>query len=226
MRTRLMLCLVVAMVAAGCGSGKDNLGPVEFGTARPGGAQLAIAPGEDEVIVAEKWPSACRLLTDEEITALLPQATDIERVPTPVKIISILQKDQNSTAPEGECSYKFWLKGATIEEAVSSIIVSIRAVADPALVEAHYAERLAADRKRTDQAKAEDHGDRYGPQACYGWVDSLSTLVCRQGPMVFEIRGFGSGTFAGVPTAAAAKAAHWRDRVEGPVAQLIAAKVT
>jgi hypothetical protein len=56
-------------------------------------------------------------------------------------------------------------------------------------------------------------------------VDSLSTLVCRQGPMVFEIRGFGSGTFAGVPTAAAAKAAHWRDRVEGPVAQLIAAKV-
>ncbi|MEV7625047.1 hypothetical protein [Actinoplanes sp. NPDC089786] len=223
MRTPLTVCLLLVMAAAGCGSGKTEFVPVEFGTARPGGEKIAVAKAE--VIPASQWPSACKLLTDGEITALLPQATKITRSPRPVKIISILQKDQNSTAAEGECSYKFWLKGASIEEATSSIIVSIRAMGDPALIKAHYEKHLADDRKRTDQARAEDHGDRLGAEACYGWVDSLSTLVCRQGPLMFEIRGMGSGAFAGVPSGLTAEAIHWRDKAQGPVAQLIAAKV-
>ncbi|GAA4698765.1 hypothetical protein [Phytohabitans rumicis] len=220
----LLLALTVAVGGAGgCGADTPVDEPVVFGSARPAGTKLPITAPAGTVVPAESWPSACQFLTDGEITALLPQATDIERAPHKVKVIQLATKAP--TAAEGSCTFSFWLKGATIEDARSRVEVSIAALADPDIVTRAYTNQLSRDRERSDRPRVEDHGDRFGPQACYSWLQATFYLVCRQGPLIFEVTGTGFGTFAGVPTALAAKSEHWRDKVQAPVAQLVASKV-
>ncbi|MCW6007807.1 hypothetical protein K1W54_25160 [Micromonospora sp. CPCC 205371] len=94
-----------------------------------------------------------------------------------------------------------------------------------ASVTSAYTKQLDRDRERTDRPNLEDHGDRFGPEACYSWVQGSSTLLCRQGPLIFDVSGAGYGRFPGVPTDLNARAKHWRDKVQGPVAQIIATKL-
>lgn len=225
-----MVCLVLVMSAAGCGvvGGSKEKVPVEFGSARPGPAIALPAPAKGDVIPADKWPGVCRFLSDEEITALLPQATDIVRKPKVVSVLT-LDDEQRAKAPEGACTFQFWLKGATNEEITSSVDVGISGLADPEVVAAHYTETLAADRKRKDRTQVEDYGARLGPEACYSYLTGsyFHTLVCRQGPLVFHVDGIGFGTFPGVPEGdLPASGKHWRDKVQAPVAGVIAAKIS
>ena len=66
-----------------------------------------------------------------------------------------------------------------------------------------------------------------GPQACYSWLYATSAyhLVCRHGPLMYEVTGDGYGIFPGVATGLEAKARHWRDEVQAPVAHLVAARI-
>jgi hypothetical protein len=228
MRTPLIVSLILTLTAAGCGAAKEKE-PVEFGVAMPAAERIELpTPPDGGVIPAGRWPGACAFLTDDEITALLPQATDIERKPKVVSVLT-LDKEQRAQAAEGECAFQFWLKDATVAGITSSVSVGIQGVADPAVISRHYGETLAADRKRTDRSPVEDLGDRFGPEACYSWVSSVSffTLVCREGPMIFQVTGGGYGTFPGVPDGdQAAQGKHWRDKVQGPAAGLVAAKLS
>jgi hypothetical protein len=219
-----LLALTVAVGGAGgCGDDTPVGEPVAFGTAEPSGAKLPITAPAGTVVPADGWPSACQFLTDDEITALLPQAADIKRKPQKVTVVSLATK--HPAAAEGSCTYSFWLKGVTIEDVRASVIVTISAIADPEIVTKAYTKQLDADRKRSDRPKLEDHSDRFGPQACYSWVQTFSTLLCRHGPLIFDVSGSGHGTFPGVPTDQDAKAEYWRDKVQAPVAQIIAAKL-
>jgi hypothetical protein len=220
----LVLALTVAVGgAAGCGENAPAKDPVAFGSAQPAGTELPITVPPGTVLPAESWPSACQFLTDEEITALLPQAADIKRTPQKVKVITLATKAPS--AAEGSCSYSFWLKGATSEEVRSTIVVTIAALADPDIITTAYDKQLSRDRTRSDRPRVEDHANRLGPQACYSWLQATFYLVCRQGPLIFEVEGSGYGTFPGVPTSLEAKAEHWRDKVQAPAAQIIASKV-
>jgi hypothetical protein len=211
--------LVALTIVSGCGAKSTAKEPVVFGSARPAGPKLSITVPRGGVVPAGKWPSACQFLTEDEIVALLPQATAIKRAPKKVSVLTILDKDQNQSAAEGECAYSFWLKGATIEDVRSSVSVGIAAVADPALVARHYAGQLKQDRTRTDRPGVEDQAGRLGPLACYSWLSAgvESHLICRQGPLMFEVTGIGFGR--GVA------AQQWRDRVQAPVARIVAGKV-
>lgn len=223
--TALLLALTV--VVGGCAEKTKTREPVAFGSAQPEATQLAISAPADEVVPAGSWPSACRLLTNGEIGALLPQAADIRRTPSKVSIRSIRDKSQNSVAAEGHCSHKFWLRGATTEDITSSVSIGIVGVADPKFIAQHYDETLTADRKSASRPQLEDHAGALGPQACYSWLYATSVyhLVCRHGPLMYEVTGDGYGIFPGVPTGLEAKARHWRDKVQAPVAHIVAAKV-
>jgi hypothetical protein len=223
----MVVALALTVVAGGCGKEAKPDQPVAFGAPPPVTAKLAITAPADDVVPAASWPSACQFLTDEEIKAVLPQATDIKRVPQGVSIVSISDKSQTSVAPEGSCSYKFGLERAAIKEAVSSLIVTIDAVADPKIIKEHYTETRTAESKRDDRKQFENHSD-LGPDDCYSWLYATSEfhLVCRQGPMMFEIRGGGSGSFTGVANGdLTARARVWLEKAQTPAAKIIAAKV-
>jgi hypothetical protein len=202
--------------------------PVAFGKAEPDSTTLPIVVRGDEIVGADRWPSACGLLTDGEIKGLLPQAKTVERTPQQVDVIAIFDDAQNQTAKEGTCTYSFWLEGATIKGVNASIEVRILAIAAPARVARHYAEELADDRDNENLQQVEDRGTTLGPEACYTKLDGSrveSYVVCRQGPLMFEISGGGAGSYAGVPNELDAERDYWRDKVQLPSAALIAAKV-
>lgn len=224
--------LFALMVMAGCAADTEPKAkdPVTFGTAAPATTRLAITAPAGDVVPAGSWPSACQFLTDDDIVALLPQARTIKRAPQKVSVTSLRDKRQNQSAAEGSCLYGFWLKGATIEDVTSSVRVTIVAVADPDIIAEHYTDVLGRERIRPDRPHFEDHAGKLGPQACYSWLYAgpESQIVCRQGPLMFEVAGMGFGTFSGLPDQPATPdvaALHWQDKVQAPVAALIAAKV-
>lgn len=221
------LGLLTGGLASGCGDDDKSMDPVVFGAAEPAATKLAISAPPGAVVPAGNWPSACKFITDGEITALLPQADRIERKPKKVSVVSILDKAQSGSAAEGGCSHSFWLKGATIEDVTASFEVTISAVADPELITAHHTAQLAKDRLRSDRQPIEDHADQFGPQHCYSWPYSYSFHVaCRQGSLMFELTGYGYGEFPGVADGdLAAKGREWREKVLAPVARIVATKV-
>jgi hypothetical protein len=229
MRSRVaILAVVLCLSAAACEGADKKKDPVTFGTARPAATTLQIAVSGDEIVGASRWPSACGFLTDDEIKGLLPQADKIKREPEQVSVISIFDDAQHQTAPEGSCRYTFWLKGATIKGVTASIRVSITAIAAPSRIAEHYAKMLADDRKTQDRQPVEDREAALGPQACYTRLDGSrveSYVVCRQGAVMFEVGGGGAGRYAGVPDDLDAERDHWRDKVQIPAVQMIAAKI-
>ncbi|MBE1485646.1 hypothetical protein [Plantactinospora soyae] len=222
----LLLCLPVA--AAGCAGQEGEWDPVEFGTPSPASAALPIRVDEDDVMGAARWPSACRFLTDGEIRTLLPQAERIQRKPTAVSVFSF-DEEQRQHAPEGSCRFDFWLRDVTIEDVTSGVKLSIVAIADPSIISDHYSEELASARTRSDREPAVDLGASLGPEACYTWRETsklFPVVVCRQGPLMYDVSGTGYGDMQGVPEGdLVAQGEAWRDRVQIPIAQIIATKV-
>lgn len=223
-----LLALLTCLSATACSKDERQWDPVEYGAVEPGAPALSIRVDPDDVLPASRWPSACQFLTDDEIRALLPQADSITRVPKAVSVVS-LDAEQRTQAPEGSCHYEFWLRNVTIKDVTSSVTVSIAGIAGPSIISDHYGEQLAHAKTRTDQEPATDLGASLGPQACYTWRSTsklFPTVVCRQGPLMYEISGSGYGQMTGVPDDdLVAKAEVWRDKVHVPVAQLIATKV-
>lgn len=226
-RALAIAATAICLLSSGCGDADEDKEPVAFGTAEPAATKLPIQASGDEIVNAAQWPSACEFLTDDEITRLLPQADRIERAPQEVTITSVFDDSQRGTAAEGACRYRFTLEDAVTEGLTASIEVTINGIAAPSRIAEHYADERDDDLDTEDRQPADDHGDQLGPQACYTWVEAEveSYVVCRQGPLMFEVSGGGVGTFAGVPTDPDSERDHWRDKVQIPVAQIIATKV-
>jgi hypothetical protein len=221
------LAVAVCLSSAACGNADKKKDPVAFGAVKPAATTLPVRVSGDQVVGASQWPSACTFLTDDEIKGLLPQADKINREPQQVSVVSIFDEAQHQTAQEGACRFTFWLKGATIKDLTASIEVSISAIAAPRRISEHYAKVLADDRKNADRQPVEDRGAGLGPQACYTWLEAQveSYVVCRQGALMFEVGGMGAGNFAGVADDVGAERDHWREKVQVPVVQMIAAKI-
>ncbi|MBF9132930.1 hypothetical protein I0C86_28810 [Plantactinospora sp. S1510] len=222
----MLLCLPAAGTA--CAGQERKWDPVDFGTPSPAGTALPIRVDEDDVMGAARWPSACRFLTDNEIRTLLPQAEEIERKPTPVSVLSF-DEEQREQASEGSCRFEFWLRNVTIKDVTSGVKVSIVGIADPSIIGDHYSEELASAKTRSDRDPAVDLGASLGPEACYTWRETsklFPVVVCRQGPLMYDVSGTGYGDMEGVPEDdLVAQGESWRDKVLIPVAQIIASKV-
>lgn len=68
----------------------------------------------------ERWPKACDLLSDADIQAVLPQATEVTREPEDQKITLLQELSANARVPlpprtvvasGAQCSYKVQLPG-------------------------------------------------------------------------------------------------------------------
>lgn len=211
--------------------------PVRFGTLPSTQESIPIRVPAGAVIRASNWPSACTILTDDEIRALLPQADLIRRQPQAVVVTDIsldIGSPFNSggprqeTAPEGACTYSFALVGAAILDLRSNIDIVITGLADPALLEPAYEDHLARDRENDDVAPVTDHAASLGPDACYSKLESSGIqfyLVCRQGSLLYEISGLSYGMHPDLPNTIEVRRDQWRVNVLVPVAARVAEKV-
>jgi hypothetical protein len=199
-RLCLTLALAVPIVLAGCGSETPAL---KFGSAKPSGAKLAAQPPQNGSVPLSQWPDGCKVLSDKEIKAILPQATGFERTPVKVTILNfnpLAESDPDTTGdvPAGGCEYKFGLPDEYESEGNSSIKITFTAVADPALVAKDYTEDR--DNKRRASAKYkekfQDLGDSLGPEGCY-LPDVSQGPTCHQGPYQFEVSGRSSADGVG-----------------------------
>ena len=216
-----VVLVMLGLMAAGCGGGPDRLGPVVVGTPKPAGTRLPIMAGAEQIIPPSSWPSVCTLLTDGELTSLLPQATE-------------LSHDRARHAREGACEYRFWLKGAVPFGAKSAIDTIIDAVGGPTLIARRYAQIMAEDRKIPQLQRLQDLGAALGPAGCFtyvAWIDASpapadagSNLVCHQGVLLYEVSVVGGANFAGARTDPWGYGDSWQSNVVWPVAALVAAK--
>ncbi|MER7540281.1 hypothetical protein ABTX77_36710 [Streptomyces sp. NPDC097704] len=199
-------CLVLAVAAplalAGCSSAPP---PLEFGAAKPSGPKLAAHPAANASLPLAEWPNACEVLSDEEIRAILPQATDFARDPVKVTIIDFNPLSESAPGttgdvPAGGCEFRFGLPSEYESEHNSSVKVTFTAIADPALVERNYAEDLESARKRaaegTYKKEFRDLGTSLGTEGCF-LPDVSDGPTCHQGPYQFEVSGMSTADGVG-----------------------------
>ncbi|WP_405064333.1 hypothetical protein OG474_22500 [Kribbella sp. NBC_01505] len=233
--------LASAALLTGCGEEKPPPA-IEFGAAKPAGDQIGLKPQSGTAVALSEWPDACKLVTDPEITAILPQAKDFERTPVKVTITNFnpLKAADPSTVgdvPRGGCEFEFALPAGKDKSARnSSFTVTVTAVADPALVAARYAE----DKKKEagDDNEFKDLAAAWGTKGCYSYGGALNrTAECYQGPYLFEVTGSSSAGGLGPnpgkkatlnETTAAEKQRYenWINKVLTPVVQTVGARMS
>lgn len=229
---------VLGGLLAGCADPPSApRGPVQFGTLPLATSTIPIQVPAGAVIRAPDWPSACAILTDDEIQALLPQAQMIDRQPQPVVVTDVsfdvgspfdTAGPRQETAPEGACRYSFALIGAANRDTPSNIDIMFTGLADPTLLALAFGDELARDQANDDVAPVTDHGTELGPEACYSKLEASGIqfyLVCRHGPLLYEISGLGFGFYPDLPNTTEARRERWRDNVLTPVAGRVADKV-
>jgi len=209
---RVAVALVAGLVLAGCG-GAAAAPEIEFGAAAPSGEPIEVRVPKSGVAKARRWPNACTFLTDEEIVAILPQATEITREPGPVDV------QDGGTAKRGVCDYEFTLPG---DEGKRSIIrVAVAAVAAPEIVEQHFTD--VATQLAQDSDKLQEIGPQLGAQNCvvaFSGTDIHN--VCHDGPLTFEVRG---ASFMSQVDPSEETRLSWANEVLAEVIKTIAAKV-
>ncbi|MGW3952113.1 hypothetical protein ACWEKM_14560 [Streptomyces sp. NPDC004752] len=187
-----MTAVAGAALLAGC-SEDSPPPPVEFGAAKPAGDKLGIQAPPNASVRLSQWPDGCKLLTDGEIQAFLPQAKSFERKPVKVSILNfnpLVEPDPGTTGdvPRGGCEFGFNLPGSGGGDyANSHITVTVTAVADPALIAKKY------DEDKQDKTKEKDFTDlaaTWGAEGCYR-VSGVArdAAYCHQGPYLFELGG-------------------------------------
>lgn len=214
-----------AVVLSGCSSEPPSL---TFGSAKPSGARLEARPARGGSLPLAQWPNACEVLGDEEIRAILPQAKDFQREPVKVTVINfnpLETSDPGTTGdvPTGGCKTGFGLPAKYKSKRNSDIRIVFKAVADPALVAASYAEDRDDEAKRAgqDTTKFRDLKDSLGAAGCYT-KGTTATMVCHQGPYEFEVSG--SSTADGVGKYPQAEE-NWRQKVLTEVVRTVSARM-
>lgn len=112
----LLAAILVAGATACGGDGEDAVAEtVEIGSAptEPGPPlEVASLPLDDTGATAfDRWPSACDLVTDEVVDAVLPQTEEIARTPTdrPVRIVGIGTESSEETIVAADCTVRIGL---------------------------------------------------------------------------------------------------------------------
>jgi hypothetical protein len=189
--------LVSAALLTGCS--EDPPPPaIEFGSAKPAGEKLGLQPQPGSAVALSQWPDACKLVTDPEILAILPQAKDFERTPVKVTVTNFnpLTAPDPSTVgdvPRGGCKFEFALPAGDDQAARnSSFTIIVTGVADPALMAARYQE----DKKEEEAGRDNGFKDlalSWGTQGCYSYGSGVNWRAgCYQGPYLFDVEGWSS----------------------------------
>ncbi|WP_328941081.1 hypothetical protein OG259_05065 [Streptomyces sp. NBC_00250] len=222
-------CAVLAVTAplalAGCSSPPPAL---EFGTAEPSGPRLAAQPAANGSLPVAQWPNACEVLSDTEIHAILPQATDFEREPLKVTIMNFNPLAESAPGTTGDvaaggCSYKFGLPSEYESKRNSSIKLTFTAIADPALVRESYAEDMKDAREQATRLKKEfrDLGAALGAEGCF-LPDLSEGPTCFRGPYKFEVDGMSTADGVGEYPESNK---NWSDKVLTHVARTVSARI-
>lgn len=110
----------------------------------------------------------------------------------------------------------------------SNIDIAILGLADPTLLDLAYDDGLVGDQANDRVAPVIDHATGLGPGARYsklGPYGDQFSLVCRHGPLLYEVSGLNFGRYPGLPDTTEVRRDQWRDNVLIPVAARIADKV-
>jgi len=221
-------CLLLSgcgIVAVG-GQPEEKPKPVTFGKAAPSGKLALGAAGRKRVPVSQ-WPQGCELLKDEEITALLPQATKITKRPR--SGLDLLTPSYSGRVPDAGCEYDFALTTSPTVIDTDSIFVSIGGIGAPGLVKRAYAKQLAGNSGGTGVTRL-----KAGSATCFhtGKKPSFGDIYCRHGRLLYSVSGssLSDVPIPGVPTGSSdavttARATVWNRHVVIPAAATIAAKI-
>ncbi|MFF2552675.1 hypothetical protein ACFVUS_16840 [Nocardia sp. NPDC058058] len=216
--TGLLAALSAAVLLAAC----DSTPPaVTYGASAPTGAKLNLPVPNPGVLDTAKWPNSCDLLTDAEVGAILPQASNITHKPAKVSFYTAPGVSPNgkltytappADVPAGECNLWFHLPEKW-DGQNSNIDIVMRAIADPASITAFYQKERTADRTATDL------GPVGGATTCY--LTTLNAMHCAYGHYYFELSGRSTpvdGSTTGNPI--------WREKVLSQVIHTLTYKMS
>lgn len=178
---------------------------IEFGSAAPSTEKItASLPA-----TRDNWPDACAMLSDDEITAILPQAGAITRTPQTVQFVA----DTVRNIPQGGCQFSFALPDRTDSPANTKITLMLSAVDEPDTVAAFYADatRLAGD----------PVAPPWGATECAYGKSIESSASCYYGNFAFSITG--DTTAAGLDTPE--RFLTWRDEVTAEIVRTLVARM-
>ena len=162
-------------------------------------------------------------LTQEDIEAIFPGVDRIGQEKSSVLITTIEQfaadpkYEEERYSPSGKCFYRFRLPGEN--HARSWVWVRIRAVADQDLAKRYYDQALYLD--YTIAAS----GGPHGAKNCNATDMFEGNLLCRSGPVIFEVGGYGTARFKETEAFGIAMPFFWRDTVLPEFARAITSKL-
>jgi hypothetical protein len=191
--------------------------------APPPRRQIEVRVEKGKIVPPRKWPNACELLTKEDIEAIFPGADKIDQEKGSVLSTTIEQYSADPKYNEeqytrsGQCFYRFRLPGENHPR--SWVWVRIRAVADLDLAKRFYDQGLYLD--YTIAAS----GGANSAKNCNATEMSEGNLLCRAGPIIFEVGGYGTASFKETQAFGIAMPFFWRDTVLHEVARAITAKL-
>lgn len=201
----LVCCSIVALTAPLSACVPTTAPSIEFGAAAPSGAAITA----ELPATTRNWPDACTLLSDAEITAILPQATHLTRTPQTVQLVDESVRD----VAQGGCLFSFALPDLPASTGNAKISLTLSSIGEATDVAAYY-----ADRKRFS---ADPVAPQWGAVECtYGKILE-SSVSCHHGNFAFAVSG--DSTAAGLDGPAHFQI--WRDRVTAEVVRTLVARM-
>ena len=223
-------CAIAALAAlcAGCGADADAEAEqrVTFGHAPAPSGRIPVPATGHGALDGAHWPDSCRFLTDADIRAILPETEKVRREPMRITANLDGRSHPANFARAGECYMSLSLRGDTVGKARAAITVEIKAVGGPRLIAKQYAKEKGHPAKATDTTVLGDYGSRLGPDGCFApAAPADGALTCREGPLLYRVSGTCYCDVGARPDSAITRAGVWINKVLGPAAKTIAAKV-
>lgn len=172
---------LLAALATGCAQ-QAPPPPIAVRHAPASPAKLTLAkPANGGLTPGRKWPKACALVSDADIQAILPDATDIEHRAISAKFEVVdgidLARLRKVKVPQRSCRIEFDLPAPNEDESAlrsAAIHVRLDAVGTPKIAEMNY-------------HAFGDLVDGTGADECRIMVDT--NFNCRAGGVVFTVDG-------------------------------------
>jgi hypothetical protein len=182
-----------------------------------GSILVRVPPGK--IVATDKWPHACQLLTDADLAAVLPDATEVESLPGAASTVTIEEYAadpawrRDKRTDEGRCAWNMKLPGERVN-AYTTVWIRIVAVADPELIRRYH------DDQATYRGGGVAPTDLRGGGSCV--ISSLyaAYLVCAGSALMFEIGGSTTTDFGDYRAYG-----YWRDTVLPEFAVAVASKI-
>ncbi|MET9215507.1 MULTISPECIES: hypothetical protein [unclassified Nocardia] len=194
---------IAAAVVSGCGP----VGPpeIEFGAAAPAAVPITVTLPA----TVDNWPDACAVLTDAEITAILPQATNLKRAPQTVQLLD----ESVRNIAQGGCQFTFDLPDLPASSGNAKITVMFSSVGEESAVAAYYAD--------TKRFTGDPVAPEWGATECtYGKIIE-STVACHRGNFAFAVSG--DSSVGGLDSPAHFQI--WRDEVTAEIVRTLVARM-